>query len=305
MRLLDSSQLQGVIPPMITPLTEDGAIDLDGLQRLVAHLLSGGVSGIFVLGSSGEGPWLTPTQSQQVIEGVATAVNGQVPVLAGILEPSTRRVLEMLELAERAGADAVVATTPYYFESDAAVHLHHFASIARSTDLAVVLYNIPSKTHAPLSVETVAQLLDIENIVGIKDSSGDWEQVSGLMALRQIRPDFRILQGAEGLSGRSLLAGVDGLVPGLGNLMPSLFVRMMAAARAGDEETVRTLQAQVNALGLLHSHGHWLACLKYAVALLGLSGEAASGRPHALPAAAKEAIQTIVSQARTAEIRPA
>ena len=233
MTALDSSQLQGVIPPMITPLTEDGAIDLDGTQRLVAHLLTGGVSGIFVLGSSGEGPWLTPTQSQQVIEGVAIAVNGRVPVLAGILEPSTQRVVEMLGNAERAGADAVVVTTPYYFESDAAVHAHHFSSIADNTDLAVVLYNIPSKTHANLSVETVAQLLEFENIVGIKDSSGDWEQVSGLLALRQLRPDFRVLQGAEGLSGRSLLAGVDGLVPGLGNLMPSLFVRMMAAARAG------------------------------------------------------------------------
>jgi 4-hydroxy-tetrahydrodipicolinate synthase len=290
---------------MITPLTEDGAIDLDGIQRLVAHLLVGGVSGIFVLGSSGEGPWLTPMQSQQVIEGVATAVNGQVPVLAGILEPSTQRVVEMLDMAERAGADAVVATTPYYFESDAAVHLHHFASIAWSTDLAVVLYNIPSKTHAHLSVETVAQLLEIENIVGIKDSSGDWEQLSGLLTLRQLRPDFRVLQGAEGLSGRSLLAGVDGLVPGLGNLMPSLFVRMVAAARAGDEATLHALQAQVDALGLLHSHGHWLACLKYAVSLLGLSREVASGRPHALSADAKQAIQTLVSQVRNAEIRPA
>lgn len=298
----DSSMLKGVIPPMITPLTEDDAVDMAGLRRLVAHLLAGGVSGIFVLGSSGEGPWLTPMQGQQVVQGVAKEVNGRVPVLAGILEPSTWRVLDLLDSAKEAGADAVVVTTPYYFETDADTHFHHFATIARHTDLPVVLYNIPSKTHSHLSVETVARLLNIENIIGIKDSSGDWQQLSGLLSLRQIRHDFRILQGAEGLSGSSALAGVDGLVPGLGNLMPALFVRILAAAHAKDESTVRSLQAQVEALGILHSHGHWLACLKYAVSLLGFSRDIAYGRPQALPLQAQQAIAAIVSAVRNAEI---
>ena len=117
--------LCGVIVPMITPLTTGGEVDQAAIERLVTHLLASGVDGIFVLGSSGEGPWLTASQRQQVIGQTVRVAAGRVPILAGALEPSTGRTLEAIRLAEDAGADAVVLTSPYYFPVGAAAQIYH------------------------------------------------------------------------------------------------------------------------------------------------------------------------------------
>lgn len=293
-----SAKLAGIIPPMVTPMTSTGEIDIAGLHRLVDYLLVSGVTGIFVLGSSGEGPWLTLKQNETVIRETVKRAGRRVPVLAGLLEPSTQRTLQALRAAEAAGADAVVITTPYYFEADAAAQAAHIRTVAAATDLPVVLYNIPSKTHNALRAETVSQLLDVENLAGIKDSSGDWDQFAGLLALRQTRPDFRVLQGAEGLAGRSMLHGADGLVPGMGNLVPDLFLRLYTAGCAGDAETVQTLQARLDTLGTLHTYGHWLVCLKYAASLLGFGSGATASRPNDLPDEARRIIQSLLTTAR-------
>jgi len=288
--------LSGLIPPMITPLTPGGEVDRTAIARLVAYLVDGGVDGLFVLGSSGEGPWLTARQAEQVVAATVSAVAGRVPVLAGILEPSTPRTLEAARVAEAAGADALVVTSPYYFAVDAASQLRHVEAIAAATALPLVLYNIPQLTHNPFALETVRGMLAIETVVGIKDSAGDDALFDQLLALRATRPDFRVLQGAERSTARAVLAGADGLVPGLGNLAPGLFAGLRAAARAGDAERALALQARVDALWQLHGHGFWLACLKHAASVLGFGSGAVSGAGAALSPAAQTAIRRTVEQ---------
>ena len=288
--------LEGLVPPMITPLTPEGEIDRNDLERLVNHLLDSGVSGLFILGTSGEGPWLTSRQSEALMRYTVEAVNGRVPVLAGVLEPSTPRTIEAIKRAVDCGVDTVVVTTPYYMEADASVQRYHLEQAAQISPLPVLLYNIPSKTHNILAPQTVREVLHITNIIGIKDSAGDWQAFEALLALRHERPTFKIFQGAEQLSARSLAAGADGVVPGLGNLVPVLFVEMIKNIKAGNVAAATALQEQVDWIGRLHTYGYWLACLKYAVSLSGLCSDVTCGQNGTLNETSKQAIRDLVTK---------
>lgn len=286
--------LSGVIVPMITPLTAEGEIDGPAIDRLVAHLLAGGVSGIFVLGGSGEGPWLAAAQRRRVVETTARSVAGRVPVLAGVLAPGTGAALDDVGMVDETGADAVVVTSPYYFAPDAAAQVSHVRAVAAASRLPVVLYNIPQMTHHPFDAATVRDLAALDNVVAVKDSAGEWPAFEALLGVRAGRPEFRVLQGAEPLAARSLLAGADGLIPGLGNLVPDLYAELVAKAGAGDAEAAFAVQARIDALWALHAHGYWLVCLKYAASLLGFGSGAAAGRDQALPSPAKAAIERLM-----------
>jgi len=286
--------LSGVIVPMITPLTTGGEVDQAAIERLVTYLLASGVDGIFVLGSSGEGPWLTASQRQQVIGQTVRVAAGRVPILAGLLEPSTGRTLEAVQMAEDVGADAVVVTSPYYFGVDAAAQIYHVETICASCALPVLLYNIPQNTHNPLTPATMRQLLEIDNLVAIKDSTGNWQHFEELLKLRASKTGLCVFQGAEKLAARAVLAGADGVVPGLGNIVPGLFSQIVASARAGDEEMTLSLQERVNSLWELHTYGFWLACLKYAASLLGFGEGTMSGGNNTLAEPAKVAIRQLV-----------
>lgn len=297
MKVLD---LKGVIPPMITPLTSEGAIDTAAIGRLVEHMLAGGCAGIFALGSSGEGPWLTTEQRKQVIVSTVRAVSGRVPVLVGALEPSAGRVLEALPMLEDLGANAVVVAAPYYFGADTATQCRYFGQIATASRLPVVLYNIPQMTHNLVTADTVRETLRFENVIGIKDSAGDMVAFARFVALKQIRPDFRIFQGAEKLSVQGLLAGADGLVPGLGNLVPQWFAPLYNAIRNERESEAHDLQAQVNRLWALHEYDYWLICLKYAASVLGFGSGDTCGHVANLDESERAAIRALV-----AEVKPA
>lgn len=199
--------LKGVIPPMITPLTASGVVDGAAVDRLVNHMLVNNCAGIFVLGSSGEGPWLTTDQRKQLVTDAVRAVSGRVQLLVGVLEPSTGRTLETLHIIEELGADAVVIASPYYFAADALAQSRHFEQVAAATKLPIVLYNIPSMTHNPIAVETVREALQFDNVIGLKDSAANMDEFERFLALREARPNFRVFQGAERLAVQSLLAG--------------------------------------------------------------------------------------------------
>lgn len=288
-----SAAFAGLIPPMISPLLPNGDIDTAGLSAHVERLIQGGVNGLFVLGTSGEGPLLDATRARKIIVKTVEATAGRVPLLAGILEPSTPRALEAARSAADCGADAVVAATPYYVEADNYGIHDHFRQLADRSPLPLILYNIPSKTHHVLSPDIVAQIVDHPNVVGIKDSHGDWVAFERLLALR--RPGFTVLQGAERLSAKSLLAGGDGLVPGLGNVVPELFTSMIACAKAGDTDTALSLQAQADELGTLHTFGHWLTCLKYATSRMGNTHPDTFVSASPLSDAARAAIDALVA----------
>lgn len=292
------ANLRGVVPPLVTPVRDAGAVDELALGRLASRLLAADVSGLFVLGSSGEGPWLTGAERARVVRVAVDVAAGQVPVLVGVLEPSTARVLEAVEQAAELGADAAVVTTPYYFEADDAAQRDHFGAIAASSGLPLVVYNIPKMTHNVVAPSTVLWLLDRANVIGIKDSAGDAEAFAEFLALKGARPDFRVFQGAERQAVRALTEGADGLVPGLSNVAPALFVRLAALVRDGDHEGVERLEQAIATLWELHTHGFWLECLKFAVCVTGIGDGTAFGRTPRLDDRAKDAIRRLVEGAQ-------
>jgi dihydrodipicolinate synthase/N-acetylneuraminate lyase len=262
--------LRGIVPPMISPLSADGAVDESALTATVNHILGGGCSGLFVLGGCGEGAWLTRERRSAVIRAAKRAAAGRAPILAGVMLPATGPAVEAARQAVDDGADALVAGSPYYFNVDAASQQRHVEAILVAVPLPVLLYNIPQATHNPLRPETVAELGRDPRILGIKDSAGDFEAFQGFLALKKRRADFRVLQGNEHFASASLLLGGDGLVPGMANFAPALFVSLHRAAVGSDVAACASLQEQITDLCTLHTHGHWLPALKAACAMLGL-----------------------------------
>jgi dihydrodipicolinate synthase/N-acetylneuraminate lyase len=168
-----------------------------------------------------------------------------------------------------------VVGSPYYYPVDSAVQERHVEAVLNAVPLPALLYNIPQCTHHSLSPATVGRLAREERVLGIKDSAGSFEAFQQFLAVKHTRPTFRVLQGDEFLGAASLLLGADGLVPGMANFVPRLFVSLREAAAKGDAATCADLQRQITNLATLHGHGHWLPALKAACALVGLG----NGRP--------------------------
>jgi dihydrodipicolinate synthase/N-acetylneuraminate lyase len=217
-------RFHGVVPPTITALDADERLDRAGMARLVEHQIGGGVHGIFVLGTNGEGPCLRDAVRREVCEVAVETARGRVPVIAGVLQPSTARVVDDIKLLEGTGIAGVVATTPYYFggyNDDELVG--HYRRVADATDLPILVYNIPQNTKVPIKASAILKIAEDPRIAGVKDSSGDWAEVQR-MILERPREDFVILQGNQQMAAISLVLGADGLVPGFANVHPRLTV---------------------------------------------------------------------------------
>lgn len=224
----------GVIPPVVTPLTVDGEIDRTSLERVVGHLLEGGVNGLFALGSSGETAYLTPGQQDEVIKVITAASAGQVPVLVGAIETTTNRAVERARAAAGLGADAVVATAPFYTRTHVTEIDRHFRDIAAAVDLPLLAYDVPVCVHSKLDPELLLPLAADGVLAGVKDSSGDDGSFRRLAIGARELPGFSVLTGHELVVDAMMLSGADGSVPGLGNVDPHGYVRLHEAAVRGD-----------------------------------------------------------------------
>lgn len=260
--------LCGVLPPLITPVHEDQSLDEEGFLRQLHRCLDAGCSGVFVNGSSGEGPWLTAAQRRRAVE---LAVGAGTVVIAGVMQPGTAMTIEAALDAERAGADAVVVAAPYYFSSDDATIIRHIEAVAAAVTVPVVLYNIPQCTHNLLTANVVSTVAASPQVVGIKDSSGDVELFKSHLTLRQ-RYAFRVLQGAETVMGDSLRWGADGLVPGSANVAPDVFVDLLRAIRDGDEDASRTAEKTAGELRQIYAVAPGAAGMKAAASVFGSCG---------------------------------
>ncbi|MFD7988950.1 dihydrodipicolinate synthase family protein [Kitasatospora indigofera] len=232
----------GVIPPVVTPLTADGEIDQTSLERLVGFLLEGGVSGLFALGSSSETAYLTEDRRSRVLEIIVGANAGQVPVIAGAIETTTDRVIERAEISRKLGADAVVATAPFYTRTHPTEIDRHFRLIARAVELPLFAYDVPVCVHSKLDTELVLGLAADGVLAGIKDSSGDDVGFRRLALGAAALPGFSVLTGHEAIVDAMLLGDADGAVPGLANVDPLGYTRLVAAAGAGDWVTAKAEQ---------------------------------------------------------------
>lgn len=239
------TRLSGVVPPLVTPLTPGYDIDTASLSRLVAHQLAAGVSGVFVLGTSGEGTFLTDEQRARVLSTTVSAVAGAVPVLAGAVDASTARAAQHVAAAVRAGVDGVVCTAPFYAATHPAEIARHFERLASvAGDVPLYAYDIPVRVGTKLPADLVIELGRRGVLAGVKDSSGQDGSLRRLVLDRAGAglTGFAIMTGSEISVDSALAYGVDGAVPGLGNVDPAGYVRIAEAVAAGDVDTARAEQ---------------------------------------------------------------
>ena len=229
------NRFTGVIPPVVTPFTAEGEVDLDSLDKVVEHLIVGGVDGLFALGSSGEVAYLTDSQRDGVIERVVKKAAGRVPVLAGAIDTTAHRVIEQARRAVSLGAQAIVATCPFYALNDADEIKEHFRAIAKAVDVPVFAYDVPVRLGgAKLGCDLLVELGKEGVIAGVKDSSGNDVAFRRLVAANEAAGHpLALLTGHECVVDGMLLLGADGLVPGYGNVDPVRYTEMWKASREG------------------------------------------------------------------------
>jgi 4-hydroxy-tetrahydrodipicolinate synthase len=237
--------LRGIIPPMITPLLDRDNIDIKGLEKLIEHILSGGVHGLFILGTTGEAPSLSYKLRYELIERVCKQVAGRVPVLVGITDTSHIESIKMAELSHQHGVSAVVLAPPYYFPADQPELLEYLENLVPKLPLPLFLYNMPSCTKVIFEPQTVVKASQIPGIVGLKDSSGDMIYFHKLVSLLTNKKDFSLLVGPEELLAETILLGGHGGICGGANIFPKLYVDLFNAAAAGDFKKIRELHNKV------------------------------------------------------------
>ncbi|MCY4669291.1 MAG: dihydrodipicolinate synthase family protein [Rhodococcus sp.] len=275
----ETTTFSGIVPPIVTPLTLEGEVDTTSLERLLSLQIEAGVDGLFVLGSSGEVGYLTDAQRAQVVQTAIGHVGGQVPVLVGVNDMTTNRVIAVAEQAREAGADAIVATAPFYAITDAAETATHFRSIHAAVDLPLFAYDVPVRVHSKLSPAMLVELGREGVIAGVKDSSGD--DVSFRMLLRQSAglENFAVFTRHEVVVDGCLLMGASGAVPGLANVDPHGYVRLWRAAQAGDWAAAKAEQDRLTDLfsiveaptpGRVSAGAAGLGAFKTALALRGV-----------------------------------
>jgi 4-hydroxy-tetrahydrodipicolinate synthase len=235
-------QLHGIVPPLVTPLLGSNQLDADGLERLLEHVIKGGVHGLFILGTTGEISRLSDRIKDEVVQKTCRIVNSRVPVLVGITDTAIFDTLRLADLAFEAGADAVVLAPPFYYHVEQDELSDYFLEVADSIQLPLYLYNMPSRTNINIEVNTVADVAKHPNILGIKDSSGDFMYVQSLIYALQEIPGFSVFVGPEEIMAQSVLHGASGGVNGGANLYPRLFVELYEAARNSNIALVNKLQ---------------------------------------------------------------
>jgi 2-dehydro-3-deoxy-D-pentonate aldolase len=264
----------GIIPPLVTPLTDRDTLDVAGLEALVEHVLGGGVHGLFILGTTGEAPSLSYQLRWELIDRVTKLVHGRVPVLVGITDTSFVESVNVAVHAADCGASAVVLATPYYFPAGQTELTSYIQNIVEKLPLPLVLYNMPALTKVWFEVETLRKVSSLNKIIGIKDSSGDIDFFQQLMSLRTERPDWSIMMGPEALLPDAMLMGADGGVAGGANAFPRLFVDCYDACVAGDRAKLEKCRKTINNFQGVYDIGKYasrhIKATKCALSLLGI-----------------------------------
>ncbi|MED3662927.1 4-hydroxy-tetrahydrodipicolinate synthase [Ureibacillus sp. FSL K6-8385] len=199
-----------VLTAMVTPFDQNGEVDFDAAERLIHHLMANGTDGLVVCGTTGESPTLTENEKLELFKFAVKTVNGRIPVIAGTGSYNTRASIELTKKAEEIGVDGVMLVTPYYNKPNQEGMYEHFRSIAQSTKLPVVLYNIPGRSVVNLSVDTVVRLAEIPNIVAIKEASGNLDAMAQI--IERTPDDFSLYSGDDSLTLPSMAVGGTGVI---------------------------------------------------------------------------------------------
>jgi len=259
---------------MVTPLRGRDELDIEGLERLIERILGGGVDGLFILGTTGEGPSLSYRLRRDLIERTCRQVRGRVPVLVGITDSAFVESVDLARHAAATGADALVLAPPFYFSEGQPELQEYLDHLVVELPLPLVLYNTPANTKVQYGLDAVRRAMDQPRIIGLKDSSKDMNYFQQVVGLLPRRPDWSLLIGPEELLAEAVRAGGHGGIPGGANLFPKLYVQLCASARNGDTDRTGQLHAQVMRIsGSLYQIGrHPSAIIKGIKCALGCLG---------------------------------
>lgn len=283
---------RGIVPALVTPFENDESVNLRALGQLLEHVLAAGVHGVFVLGSQGEYFAMDPDEKKQVIDATLDVVQGRVPVYAGTGATTTREAVMLTRMAEDAGVDAVSVITPAFIVPNQDEMYEHYRAIASSTHLPVLLYGNPARTGNSLPVGLVTRLAAIDNIAGIKDSSGDLAATAAYINLTP--PSFRVFAGRDTLVLGTLLYGGAGSVAATGNVAPRLLVKIYDSWQCGDIESARTAQAQLARLRDTFALGTFPAVIKEALGMIGINAGPCRRPVGGLNAQARERLREVL-----------
>lgn len=272
---MDNQQFRGIIPPMVTPLKEWDTLDQDGMVRLIDHILSGGVHGLFLLGTTGEAPSLSHRLRKEIVQRAMDQIKERIPVLVGITDTSFDESINLAEYAAEKGASAVVLAPPYYFPAGQLELLEYLEHLVPQLPLPLFLYNMPTHTKLFFEPETVKAASEIPGVIGLKDSSANMVYFHQLQQIFKDHNDFRLFIGPEELLGETLVLGGHGGVCGGGNLIPELYVELYEKSIEGDFKKMGILHERIMQISTtIYSVGKYkssyLKGLKCSLALMGI-----------------------------------
>ena len=273
--MIQNKPLCGIIPPLVTPLKDNETLDIESLERLIEHLIAGGVHGLFILGTTGEEQSLSYDVRKQMIKESCRINKGRLPLLACITDTSIVESIRLARVAADCGADGVVSAPPYYFATGQPELAQFYEELVPQLSLPVFLYNMPSHVKVSFAPDTVCRIAQNPQVIGFKDSSANAVYFQSVMYKMQERPDFAMLVGPEEITGECVLMGAHGGINGGANMFPELYVAMYDAARSGDLVRVRQLQQFImqisTSIYTVGKHGSsYLKGLKCALSLLGV-----------------------------------
>jgi 4-hydroxy-tetrahydrodipicolinate synthase len=284
----------GIIPAMVTPLNDDETLNESALRRLVNYLIDGGVHGLFVLGSQGEFWAFDPGEKRHVLETVVDEAGGRVPVYGGASAVTTREAIALIQTAEEVGVDAVSVLTPFFISPNQQELYTHYADIAAATSLPILLYNNPGRTGVRLAPETVARLAEIENIVGIKDSSGDLSLTGDYV--RATPEGFAVLMGRDSIILAGLISGCAGAVAATASVVPRLVVDIYERFLGGDIAGAKQAQERLASLRHTFGLGTFPVVVKEAANMIGLAAGPARGPVGPLSDEARERLAGVLQE---------
>jgi 4-hydroxy-tetrahydrodipicolinate synthase len=242
----DSAMIRGSVPAVVTPMHEDGSLDLARFKSLLDWHVQEESDGVVVVGTTGESPTVSIEENCRLIEAAVEYVAGRIPVIAGTGANSTAEAIELARFAKQAGADAHLSVVPYYNKPTQEGLYRHFKAIAEAVDLPLILYNVPGRTVADLSNDTALRLAQVSGIVGIKDATGNIERGTDL--LKRAPRGFSVFSGDDATALALTLLGGQGVISVTANVAPRLMHQMMGTALTGDVASARTINFKL--LGL-------------------------------------------------------
>lgn len=261
----------GVGTALITPFTKSGELDEAGVRRLARRQIDAGVHFLVPCGTTGETPTLSDAEKRRVVELVVEEAAGRVPVMAGAGGYDTKGVVHAAREMARAGADGLLSVTPYYNKPTPEGLFQHFSAVADATPLPIVLYNVPGRTGCNMDASTVARLATIPHIVGVKEASGNIQQMAEI--LRAVPPDFRVLSGDDAITIPLMAIGGRGIISVASNEIPAEMAQMVEAAERGDYRAAREMHQRLLPLLLVNFVESNPGPVKFAMAAMGLCEE--------------------------------